>query len=198
VKALEEAGFKSLVRRVSSDSVEAGLVIHSDPRGGKTATRGSTVVLTVSSGPKLAKVPVLVGSQRSVAVQQIRSRGFSPQVEEAESSAPAGEVIRQAPSAGSQLPAGATVTIVVSKGEAKAKVPNVIGTERALAVQTIRDAGLKPSVQEKETEVPSQVGRVTDQYPPPSSEVSMGATVTIVVGKRALGSAEVEEEVEEG
>jgi serine/threonine-protein kinase len=197
VRAVEDAGFKALVRTVNSESVEAGLVIHSDPRGGSTATRGSTVVLTVSKGVKLANVPVLVGSQRSLAVQQIRSRGFSPQVEEAESSDPAGEVIRQAPSAGSQLPPGSTVTIVVSKGEARAKVPNVIGTERALAVQTIREAGLTPSVREEETEVPSQIGRVTDQFPPPSSERSQGATVTIVVGKRAAGAAEAEEEVEE-
>ena len=40
-------------------------------------------MLTVSSGPKLAKVPVLVGTQRSLAVQQIRGRGFVPSVEEA-------------------------------------------------------------------------------------------------------------------
>ena len=63
--ALEEAGFEVQVERVNSDKVEEGLVIHSDPSGGTTATRGSTVVLTVSSGPKLAKVPVLVGTQRS-------------------------------------------------------------------------------------------------------------------------------------
>jgi serine/threonine-protein kinase len=193
VKAVEEAGFKAIVRRVSSEAAEAGLVLHSDPRGGETATRGSSVVLTVSSGPKLAAVPVLVGSRRSLAVQQIRSRGFSPQVEEAESASPAGEVIRQAPSAGSRLPAGSTVTIVVSKGRPQATVPNVIGTERAEAVQALRDAGLRPAVQERETEVPSQIGRVTDQYPPPSSQLEPGSTVTIVVGKRATGSAEAEE-----
>ena len=194
VEAVEDAGFKALVRRVSSDSVEAGTVLHSDPGGGETATQGSTVVLTVSSGPKLAKVPVLVGAQRSLAVQQIRGRGFTPNVEEAESSAPAGQVIRQSPSAGSELPAGSTVSIVVSKGERKATVPNVIGQERAEAVQAVREAGLTPSVQEQETEVPSQVGRATDQYPPPDSEVQPGATVTIVVGKRATGSSEAEVE----
>ncbi len=194
VEAVEDAGFKALVRRVTSDSVEAGTVLHSDPGGGETATQGSTVVLTVSSGPKLAKVPVLVGAQRSLAVQQIRGRGFIPSVEEAESPAPAGQVIRQSPSAGSELPAGSTVSIVVSKGERKATVPNVIGQERAEAVQAVREAGLTPSVQEQETEVPSQVGRATDQYPPPDSEVRPDATVTIVVGKRATGSSEAEVE----
>ena len=62
-------------------------MIKSEPSGGQTATKGSEVVLRVSSGPKLAKVPVLVGSQRSLAVQQIRGRGFVPSVEEVEDSA---------------------------------------------------------------------------------------------------------------
>jgi eukaryotic-like serine/threonine-protein kinase len=193
-KKLEEAGFKARVEPQSSEKVEEGQVIHSEPSGGETATRGTDVVLFVSSGPRLATVPVLVGTQRSVAVQQIRSRGFVPSVEERESSSPAGQVIRQAPSAGSQLPAGSTVSIVVSKGEEKATVPNEIGKQRPEAVEAVRAAGLKPSVQEQQTEVPSQVGRVIDQFPPPGSKVAPGSTVTLVVGKRSTGSTETEEE----
>jgi serine/threonine-protein kinase len=192
VAALERAGFEPLVRRVNSDRVEAGLVIQSSPSGGSTATRGSTVVLTVSKGPKLIRVPVLVGTQRGVAVEQIRSRGLSPSVEEEESSAPAGEVVRQAPSAGSELPRGASVTIVVSEGEEQVTVPNVIGDERREAVEALRAAGLEPNVTEAATEVEAQVGRVTDQFPPPGSEVEPGTGVTIVVGKRAAGAVEPE------
>ena len=103
-------------------------------------------------------------------------------------------MIRQAPSAGSQLPPGSTVSITVSKGEEKATVPTVIGKERAEAVEAVRTAGLKPVVQEQETEVPSQVGRVTDQFPPPNSEVKPGSSVTLVVGKAAAGTAETEAE----
>jgi beta-lactam-binding protein with PASTA domain/predicted Ser/Thr protein kinase len=185
VEKVEEAGFVAQVVKVNSDRVEAGQVIRSDPSGGTTATRGSTVVLTVSKGQKLVEVPVLVGTQRSVAVQQIRGRGLSPGVEEEESAKPAGEVIRQSPSAGSELPPGSTVSIVVSKGEERATVPNVIGSERAEAVEALRAEGLVPTVQEQETEVPQQVGRVTDQFPPPGSEVEPGSEVTIVVGKLA-------------
>jgi eukaryotic-like serine/threonine-protein kinase len=185
---LEEAGFDVRSEKVNSDRVEAGLVIRSDPGGGTTATRGSTVVLTVSKGQKLAKVPVLVGTQRSVAVQQIRGRGLTPGVEEEESAKPAGEVIRQAPSAGSELPRGSSVSIVVSKGERKAEVPNVIGGERREAVEALRGAGLVPIVEEEETEVVQQVGRVTDQFPTPGSEVEPGSEVTVVVGARARES----------
>jgi eukaryotic-like serine/threonine-protein kinase len=191
---LEDAGFAVQTVSANSDQVEAGLVIRSDPSGGTTLTRGSTVVLTISKGEKPAKVPVLVGTQRSVAVQQIRGRGLVPSVEEEESSKPEGQVIRQAPSAGSDLPRGSTVTIVVSAGEEEATVPNVIGKERRAAVEAVRAAGLVPTVQEEETEVPQQIGRVTDQFPPPGSEVEPGSAVTLTVGKRATGAEEVEGE----
>ncbi|HKF83778.1 MAG TPA: PASTA domain-containing protein [Solirubrobacterales bacterium] len=194
---LEAAGFEAAVERVNSDAVEAGTVISSEPGGGTTATKGSTVTLFVSRGPKLIGVPVVVGSQRETAVQRIRSRGLEASVAEEESPEPKGRVIRQSPDAGSKVETGSTVAIVVSSGEEEetAKVPNVIGFERREAVEAIRAAGLTPSVEEEETEVPSQAGRVVDQFPPPGSEQEPGATVTITVGK--LVAAAPEEEGEE-
>ncbi|HEU5253888.1 MAG TPA: PASTA domain-containing protein [Solirubrobacterales bacterium] len=191
-RKLEAAGFEAATERVNSDAVEAGLVIRSEPGGGETATKGSTVTIFVSRGPKLIAVPVVVGSQRETAVQRIRSRGLQPSVSEEESSEPKGRVIRQAPDAGSKVEPGATVAIVVSSGEKEetAKVPNVIGQERREAVEAIRAAGLTPSVEEEETEVPSQVGRVLDQFPPPGSEGEPGDTVTITVGKQAAPAPE--------
>jgi serine/threonine-protein kinase len=194
---LEDAGFKTGVETVHSEGTKEGLVISSAPSGGETATKGTSVLLRVSSGPKLVPVPVLVGTQRSVAVQQIRGRGFTPSVEEVESPKPSGQVIRQAPSAGSQLPPGSSVSIAVSKGEKQAKAPNVIGKLRAEAVEAIRAAGLAPEVSEQQTEVPSQVGRVTDQFPPPGSELEPGSTVTLVVGKAVPGATETETGEEE-
>jgi serine/threonine-protein kinase len=191
--ALEEAGFEVQVDRVNSDSVGEGLVIHSDPSGGSSMTRGSTVVLTVSSGPRLGKVPVLVGYAVATAEQQIRAAGFEPSVSETPNSAPEGQVIRQTPSAGSRIEPGSTVTIVVSEGVETASVPNVIGKLRPDAVSTVREAGLTPTVSEQETNVPSKVGKVTDQFPPPGSEVEPGDTVTIVVGKAPPAESPVEE-----
>jgi eukaryotic-like serine/threonine-protein kinase len=190
---LEAAGFGAQVQTVSSDAVEEGLVIHSEPSAGETATNGSDVTLVVSAGPKRAKVPVLVGSQRRLAVQQIRGRGLTPSVSEEESDSPAGEVIAQSPSAGSEVEAGSAVAIVVSSGKQQAKVPNVVGKLRAEAVQAVREAGLSPTVEEEETEVEGKVGRAIDQFPPFGSELEPGETVTIVVGKRAAAVPEAEE-----
>jgi eukaryotic-like serine/threonine-protein kinase len=197
-KKLEEAGFDVALQRINSSSVEEGLVVFSEPRGGDTATNGSTVTIFVSRGPKLARVPVLVGVQREVAVQRLSARGLTASASEVESASPQGQVIRQSPSAGTQVEPGSTVTIVVSSGEEKeekeeAKAPNVIGKERREAVEAIRAAGLTPQVEEEETEVPSQVGRVIDQFPPPGSELEPKSTVTITVGKQAPESSEEEE-----
>jgi eukaryotic-like serine/threonine-protein kinase len=187
---LKKAGFGAQVVDAHSSSVGPGVVIHSTPSSGTTATRGSDVVLTLSSGPKLAKVPVLVGSQRSVAVQQIRSRGLVPSVAEEASSSPVGQVIRQSPSAGREVEPGSTVSIAVSQGQQKVTVPNVVGKLRSEAVAALREAGLKPVVQEQETETESKVGRVIDQFPSARMKVEKGAEVTVAVGKAAAEPTE--------
>jgi eukaryotic-like serine/threonine-protein kinase len=184
-KKLEAAGFKTRVETVNSTSVEAGRVVHSEPSAGSTATHGSTATLFVSKGPKLVKVPVLVGAQRAVAVQQIRGRGLEAIVEEEESAKPKEQVIRQTPSAGAEAPPGSPVTIVVSKGREQAKTPNVIGRPRREAVEAVRAAGLTPVVEEEETEVEGKVGRVVSQSSPPGSRVEPKSEMTLVVGKRA-------------
>lgn len=196
-KKLEAAGFDVAVEGQNSSSVPEGDVIHQSPGGGETATNGSTVTIFVSRGPQLVKVPVLVGTNRRTAVQLIRSRGLVPEVGEEETeSAPAGEVLEQSPSAGQRVEPGSTVSIQVAKAKQKAQVPNVIGKERREAVEAIRAAGLAPFVEEEETEVESQIGRVLDQFPTPGSQQPEGAEVTLVVGKRAPVVPE-EEELEE-
>jgi eukaryotic-like serine/threonine-protein kinase len=183
VQKLEDAGFDVESTRASSDTIPAGDVISSNPHAGEAVRKGSTVTIKISTGPKLVSVPVLVGVQRAAAVERIRGRGLTPSVSEQENDAPAGQVISQAPSAGAKVEPGSTIAIVVSKGVQKVTVPNVIGALRPEAVQRLRDAGLSVNVTEQETDVEAQDGRVTDQFPPPGTEVERGAEVSIQVGK---------------
>jgi serine/threonine-protein kinase len=187
---LEAARFGVAVERVSSETVEEGTVVHSEPPAGDTATHGSDVTLFVSTGPKQVKVPVLVGSQRATAVQQIRGRGLEPVVSEEESSEPAGQVIRQSPSAGGQVTQGTAISIVVAKAKKQAKVPRVLGDERREAVEAIRAAGLTPLVEEEETENEEEIGRVIEQLPHSGEKVEPGSEVTLIVGKRAVSTEE--------
>ncbi len=194
IEKLEEAEFTPVVEEVSSSKVEEGLVVYSEPHGGSTATHGSEVKIFVSGGPKQVKVPVLVETQRRGAVQQIRSRNLVPEVTEEETSnAAPGEVIRQSPSAGTKVAVGSTVSIVVAKAVKLTKVPNVVNKERRKAVELIRERGLDPEVEEEETEIEEQIGRVIEQLPAAHEEVEPGSKVTLIVGKRSSFSEEGEE-----
>ena len=185
-KKLEKAEFEVATESVYSTSVEEGDVVSSEPGGGKTATHGSTVTIFVSAGPKLVKVPVLVNRQRRLAVQEIRARGLVPDVVEQETdSATPGEVIKQQPSAGSELEPGETVAIAVAKAQAKIKVPGLVGSERKVAVEEIRARGLFPSVIEEEIANEAKIGLVIRQTPKGGEEVVENQEVVLVVGKRA-------------
>jgi beta-lactam-binding protein with PASTA domain/predicted Ser/Thr protein kinase len=184
-KKLEAAEFKVAVENVHSSSVEEGDVVHSEPSAGETTTHGSTVKIFVSTGPRLVKVPVVTGSQRRVAVQEIRGRGLVAEVGEEESNAPVGQVLRQSPNAGKEVEPESTVQIVVSSGRETKKMPGVVGSERREAVEAVRAAGLTPVVEEEETRNEEKIGLVTRQSPHGGTELTPGSEVTLIVGKRA-------------
>ncbi len=192
-KKLEAATFEVGTENVNSSSVEEGDVVYSEPHAGSTATEGSTVTIFVSAGPKLVKVPVLVDKQRRLAVQEIRARGLTPEVGEEESNAAVGRVLRQSPSAGQELEPGSTVQIVVSSGRETRKMPGVVGLERRQAVEEVRAAGLTPVVEEEETANEAKIGLVTRQSPHGGTELTPGAEVTLIVGRRAAAPPPEEE-----
>jgi serine/threonine-protein kinase len=132
-------------------------------------------------------------------VQELRARGLVPEVGEEESNASVGRVLRQSPSAGAELEPGSTVQIIVSSGRETKKMPGVVGIERREAVETVREAGLTPVVQEEETRNEAKIGLVTRQAPSGGTELTPGTEVTLIVGKRAAVVPEEEEiEVPEG
>ncbi len=162
---LEAAGFEVRVETVNSASVEEGLVIHSEPAGGKTATHGSTSPCSSPPGRSWSRSRSWSAPSAASRCSRSAAAASSRASPKKESSAPVGEVIRQSPSAGSEVEPGSTVAIVVSAGKQEAKVPNVIGKLRSEAVEALRAAGLRPTVEEEETEVPSKVGRADRPVP---------------------------------
>ncbi len=98
---------------------------------------------------------------------------------------PAGSVVSQDPQAGSVVTYGAAVRLVVSKGPepaAKVKVPNVTGMTQAAAAAALEAAGFSVSVTEAHSNLVA-VGLVVSQTPFGGVEVSLPATVALVVSK---------------
>jgi serine/threonine-protein kinase len=121
---LEAAGFKVQRTPRSDDSVPADQVLDQDPKGGTKAPKGSTVNLTVSSGPQQIQVPNVAGKDQSSAANILGQAGFNVSTQVTSSdSVPNGTVIRTEPGAGTPLAKGSTVTMIVSNGPPPTTAP---------------------------------------------------------------------------
>ncbi|MEO8739000.1 MAG: PASTA domain-containing protein [Casimicrobiaceae bacterium] len=104
----------------SSASVPAGNVISQNPLAGATVASGSAVDLVVSTGPAPVLVPNVVGLTQGAATTAITGANLVLGAVTTQSSAtvPAGTVISQTPLAGSSVPPGSAVNVILSSGPA--------------------------------------------------------------------------------
>jgi eukaryotic-like serine/threonine-protein kinase len=107
---LQQAHFRVTTRTAASDNVARDLVISQKPSGGN-APRGSTVELTVSTGPPLVTVPDVRNKQVRRAQQLLEGAGLRVSVLRLPGGP--GIVLAQSPGPGSQAPKGSTVRISV-------------------------------------------------------------------------------------
>jgi beta-lactam-binding protein with PASTA domain len=183
-QTLDEAGFGVNVETRPSNQVARDVVIETDPAAGETARPGTEVTMVVSSGPQQVAVPALVGITFEAARQRLAARGLEYSSSETESERPAGEVLTQSPDAGTRVDPESTVELTVSSGpgETEVSVPNVVGLTSSEAQSRLNSAGLTPSVQEQDTSIQPQDGRVIDQNPGGGGTVTEGTRVVIIVG----------------
>ncbi len=114
---LQGDGFEVQVNEAPSDDTEEGLVSAQDPNPGVEAPVGSTVTITVSTGPEQQEVPNVVGDDEDSARQTLEGAGFQVRVEEEPTDDPEqdGLVFDQEPDGGTQADQGSTVTIFVAR-----------------------------------------------------------------------------------
>ena len=110
---LREAGFTVVVNSEENDSVDVGVVFYQSVTG--TASKGSEIVLTVSSGSSKAQVPGVVGLTEGDAMGTLAGAGFNVATSYAPSDAIAsGYVMSQ--SLSGLATKGSTVEIQISTG----------------------------------------------------------------------------------
>jgi beta-lactam-binding protein with PASTA domain/tRNA A-37 threonylcarbamoyl transferase component Bud32 len=114
---LQQAGFEVSSTSAPSDSTPEGIVSDQSPGGGTQATKGSTVTITVSSGPSTTTVPDEVGQDKQVAIDDLKANGFKVDVQNVACGDPNQDNIvqDQDPAGGSDAPTGSTVNISVCK-----------------------------------------------------------------------------------
>ena len=187
---LRNRGFVVEYRTAYSDNIKKGDVISVEPGVGSKVNKGSTVTVTVSSGPEKVKLPDnLQGQSEAYVRNALKDLGLvDGRVSTVESaSVPAGMVVELSPEKGSTddkgvqtVEAGSTVNIVLSSG--KVKVPSLVGLtkDQAIAALTAQDVLLNTNIETVQTnERPA--GTVLSQSSAAGTLVAQNSTVTIRV-----------------
>jgi serine/threonine-protein kinase len=95
----------------------AGQVIAQDPAAGTTVKKHTAVTIVVSNGPAPAAVPNVVGESLEAAKADLRTARLSVRIVKQTTTDPNedGQVLNQAPPAGTRLSPGEAVTVFVGK-----------------------------------------------------------------------------------
>ena len=117
------------ISTASSGTVPIGVVISQSPSPGTTVAPGGAVNLVISSGPMLVTVPNVVALTQASAEATITTASLvvGTVTTATNNTVPAGSVISQSPTGGSNVPAGSAVNLVVSSGPAPVTVCDVDG-----------------------------------------------------------------------
>ncbi len=177
---IQNAGFTpNLISR--TDSHPSGTVIAQNPLGGSKAPSGSTVSLTVSTGPGNVSVPSVADQPEDEARRTLDGAHVKVAMIARETSGdvPAGAAIRTDPPAGSSVPVGSGVTLFISMGKPQKSVPDVVGQSEAAAGTALRAAGFTVSTSTQESTVPA--GNVISQNPSGGSPAAQGSNVALVI-----------------
>ncbi|GAB2929370.1 Stk1 family PASTA domain-containing Ser/Thr kinase [Streptomyces mayteni] len=205
---LREAGLDVRVAEDFSDTVEAGLVISSDPERGDRVRRNDTVTITVSQGPPVTVVPNLRGipleeardqlAEAQLTVGEVEER-FSAEVER-------GAVIETDPGSGTERRPDTPVDLVVSRGE-EVPVPDVVGLSESTARQRLEAAGFEIEIAPERVFSEEEAGTVAAQDPRAGRSAAEGDTITLAISKgpemivvpdvRGMGEDEARDALEE-
>jgi eukaryotic-like serine/threonine-protein kinase len=179
---LQNRGFEVDIVNVENPDVERNTVAAQDPRPNTEAPEGSTVTITVSTGPGQATVPAVAGLPTEEAEAQMEQAGFETRIERAFSDdVERGRVIDTQPGSGSVVERGTTVVLRVSRGVEQVEVPDVVGESADDARVALGDAGLRAGSVSEEENADEEPGTVLEQSPAAGEQVDGGSAVDLVV-----------------
>jgi len=179
---LADAGFQFRVIQETSDSVDAGKVIRTDPAAGALAERGSEVKLYISSGKEQVVIPDVSGLDDVEASNTLGAKSLSVEpVFQPSDTVEEGKVIGTNPAAGQSVAKGSKIQLIVSSGKDQVTVPNLYGRTQSEAMNDLQAIGLTGSV--RNVFFCTDSGKVIAQSPSAGSKVEKGTNVDISVCK---------------
>ncbi|MGF1472531.1 MAG: Stk1 family PASTA domain-containing Ser/Thr kinase [Rubrobacteraceae bacterium] len=182
-RILGDAGFEVESGEGDSSAEQEGQVISQNPGGGNTADVGSTVEITVGTGPANVEVPDLFGMTLNAAEAAIQDAGLeyngndtapSNDVEE-------GRVISQSVAAGTSVEPGTAVGVRISSGPELISVPDLYGYTLDEAAVELESIGLLLGGNDQAPSDEIEEGGIIGQSAAPGAAVAPGTYIGVTV-----------------
>lgn len=175
-----------------SGETEHMTVVKQQYEKGESLPEGSVIALTLGEKEdpekKRVDVPGLVNYTEEKAKEELDRLGLKAKIVYANSdTVPEGYVIRQTPKGGSVVDEGFAITITVSRGVVKVKVPSLYGLTQEAAERELNRVGLVLGKVSSNYSGSVGVGDVIEQGIPSGESVDKGTEVSIVI---SLGEQE--------
>ena len=149
---------------------------------------GTTVALTVGINPeattqsKRVEVPALINMKESEAVTALVNAGVKVEKVYASSdTVKSGYVIKQNPTAGTEVDLGFTITITISRGMSQVKVPLLTGLSQKAAKEQLNNVGLNLGEVTSDYNGSVGIGEVFRQGTEPGTMVDRGTYIDVVI-----------------
>ena len=183
-KEITAAGLKYTVQKQPNPTVPKNIVISTSPPNGNVVPAGSSVILVVSTGPKMVSVPNVKHDSVSDAQSTLKAAGFQVSVQpDNNSNGTPNTVVKQDPSPGTKAKFGSTVTIFVPPNGSL--VPDVIDENYQVAIGRLNNAGFT-NIQVINVSNPQLAnGTVVLQNPKAGQRVPGSTQITLSVVKNA-------------
>lgn len=186
-QALSDARLKpEQAEQVRHPTAPPGTVVWQDPPAGVVVPQGSSVQLSVSTGPQRIPVPDVVGYDGPIGQTLIAAAGLRVgSVDSAQTPSPKGIIVSTRPPAGTPLVPGGRVTVVVSAGAPTIAVPDLKGLTLEEARAALEQAGLALGTYFRRTAT-ERVGTVIEQRPLAGTLSAPGVAVDVILARRGM------------
>jgi eukaryotic-like serine/threonine-protein kinase len=165
-------------------ALPSGYLIRHLPRAGEQVKPGRRISVVFSAGPRQAVLPELTTRTERQARLSLEDLGLVPgDLIRCPGAGEPGTVLGSRPGAGSRVPVGSRVDLLISQGSHGGGflVPDLSGRDLESVQTLLAGSGLAPPVVRFRNTTQVPVGRVIQQSPPSGSRLERGRTLELVV-----------------
>lgn len=174
--------FQIQTNEENNNDYAEGIVFKQGTEQGTSVKKGTTIILTVSKGPRMQSIPDVVNLEYDEAVAQLTKYGFDPvRVTQPDDEIMEGYVISTEPSASEEAPYGSKINVIVCSGplENNVPVPKLLGLTEEDAIKALTE--YKLGYEKYDVNTLEDKGKVVSQSIAEGEFVAKGTVVKIGV-----------------